>query len=567
VALLILAWTKVSNDQSVPVEMRVTPALLSEPSRALETLARFEEEGLKRFHVPGGLKDLTRLDPKAILPALDLALRLSETGLLQTLDPTDISYSAPYLVLFGSALPPAVASLLIDLADIHSGDTVYTPWDVSGQLSTRAAGRDARVYLETPLASTIPSSISLLAEKPFEVHHADPIRSPSAIESGKPRKFDVAIAFPPMNERYEYDIVPRDLFNRFREPTTSGAVLAVRHLLSQAHRRVVVAVSNSVLFSPGAEQALREELITRGMIEAVIAMPSGLLLASNISFAVMILDPAGGHERIKFINADSPLFRESISKAKCHLVNLKRLEELVANDVVSDEAAIIPNADVLANETQLQVSRYVVPTTTKQLLTFMKSAKTLVLGDIVNTVRPMPTTIDADDSVEALEVGASELPPFGYISTPGRTVFVERQIADKNVSQFLRPLDIVLIIKGSVGKVGIVPQDIPPPGLGGWVAGQSAIVLRSSESAAMDPRALALMLRSPVGQRLLSVHVSGASIPLIPLRELTRMQVLVPTLEAAQHVATALDQESRIQQEIDRLRHEQSEVAKGLWAL
>jgi hypothetical protein len=66
----------------------------------------------------------------------------------------------------------------------------------------------------------------------------------------------------------KYDIVPRDLFNRFREPPTSGAILALKHLLSPAHRRVAVAVSNSVLFSTGAEQALREEVITKGMIEA-----------------------------------------------------------------------------------------------------------------------------------------------------------------------------------------------------------------------------------------------------------------------------------------------------------
>jgi type I restriction enzyme M protein len=180
-------------------------------------------------------------------------------------------------------------------------------------------------YVETPQRSSVASSISLLADKSFEVHQADPIRSPSAIERGMPRLFDIGVAFPPLGERYEGDMAKLDLFGRFPESTSSGAILSVRHLLWQVRKRVVVAVANSLLFSAGAELALREDLIMRGIIEAVIAMPSGLFLINNASFSILILDRAGGHDRIKFINADSPRFREAISKAKCRLVNIKRL--------------------------------------------------------------------------------------------------------------------------------------------------------------------------------------------------------------------------------------------------
>ncbi len=455
---------------------------------------------------------------------------------------------------------------MVELANIRLGDSVYVPWDQSGQLAGRAAQRHAIAYLETPQLSIVPSLVSVLAEKPFEVHHADPIRSPSAVEGGKPRRFDISIAFPPLGQRYDADVAKRDWFGRFPEPTASGAILAIRHLLSQTHRRVVVAIANSLLFSSGAELALREDLIKRGIIEAVIAMPSGLFLTNNVSFAVLILDPAGGHNQIKFINADSLRFREAISKAKCHLVNLKSLKELATNGSVSDDAAIVSNIDVFTQDAQLQVSRYVVPIASRRLRSLMEKAQTASLGDVIKTVRPMPTTAEKENALEALEVGASELTPLGFISTPGRTVSIARQVAEKSVEQFLRPLDVVLIIKGSVGKVGIVPQDVPPPGPGGWVAGQSAIVLRAKTNT-IDPRALALQLRSPFGQELLNGVVSGATIPLIPLRELMRMQVLVPTLDTARRAGDALEEESRIQGEIDRLRRAQAEVAKDLWTL
>jgi hypothetical protein len=43
---------------------------------------------------------------------------------------------------------------------------------------------------------------------------------------------------------------------------------------------------------------------------------------------------------------------------------------------------------------------------------------------------------------------------------------VAASTVEENADRFLRPYDIVLIIKGSVGKVGIVPSDVPEPGPG-----------------------------------------------------------------------------------------------------
>src|SRR6202035_3571025 len=118
---------------------------------------------------------------------------------------------------------------------------------------------------------------------------------------------------------------------------------------------------------------------------------------------------------------------------------------------------IVPNTDVLDQGAQLQVGRYIVPSSTKRLLSLMKSARTVGLGEVTKTIRPMPTATENEDTMEVLEIGVSELPPRGYIDTPGRTVSITRETAEKNAEQFLRPLDIVLIIKGSVGKIGIIP--------------------------------------------------------------------------------------------------------------
>lgn len=127
-------------------------------------------------------------------------------------------------------------------------------------------------------------------------------------------------------------------------------------------------------------------------------------------------------------------------------------------------------------------------------------------------------------------------------------------------------MDIVLIIKGSVGKVGIVPQDVPLPGPGGWAAGQSAIVLRAKDNR-IDPRAMAVQIRSPRGQEVLNFAITGATIQLVPLKMLMKLPIFVPDLQTARQAAEVLGQETKIQYEIDRLRQSRAMLASDLWQL
>ena len=99
---------------------------------------------------------------------------------------------------------------------------------------------------------------------------------------------------------------------------------------------------------------------------------------------------------------------------------------------------------------------------------------------------------------------------------------------EENADQFLRPYDIVPIIKGSVGKVGIVPNDVPEPRHGDRVAGQSAIVLSAGQDL-LAPRAIAVQLRSETGQNVLKLATTGATIQLNPLKMLMQMPVFSRT--------------------------------------
>jgi type I restriction enzyme M protein len=433
-ALIILAWAKLSSSESIPQRLRLDSEVLSDPADALRRWNEMGELNPERYRAFGEAKRLN-IDPMLLRPALHLAIRLTDAGLAGEFGDESLAKLSDRIL--GNDLPPEVATLLLDLADIRPGDTVYAPWDKGGQLSEKAASRKAKAYLETPLPSAIPELVSLLASDAFEVHHADPIRSPSAIEMGKPRKFDVAVAFSPLGMRYEGDTVKRDWLGRLREVTASGAVLSVRHLLSQASRRVVVAVPNSLFFSEGTELSLRLELVEEGIVEAVIAMPSGLLASSNVGFSILVLNPAGGSEKIRFINAEAARFHDAVSKAKHRLVNLTSLVELSSMPSPSDDAATVSKDYVLSKNAQLQVSRYLISQSSRSFESMLDDTNMDFLQDVVNALRPMLTTTKKNDaSIEAQEVGAADLPSFGYITRPDRSVLIDAEIADKNKDNF-----------------------------------------------------------------------------------------------------------------------------------
>lgn len=558
-ALQILVWVKLTKDGVLPQGTGLDDDLISQPGAVLEALNEL------RTRHPQAFMDnrLVQIDLKSLNAALDLALQLSETGVLQGFDTKDVFIDATDAR--HAVPPPALCDLLMLLAKFSQGQSAYIGWDDGGQLASRAANLGASVYLETQRISAIPSIVSLLGPKPYEVVYSDPITAPSAVAGGKPRQFDVALGFPPIGIRYDIEAVEKDWFGRFPERTQSSSVLTLRHLMAQSSRRVVAVVQNSLLFSGGVELAIRKDLLRKGQIEAVIALPPGLLYQTNVAVAILIVDPKGGHQTIKFINADSDRFREreGTSRTRQRLLHVDALADLVDIEGITQDSIQVPTADVMENGALLQVNRYVIPDTGRALQARMAREKTACLGELVEALRPVPIRPATPGPVPAGEIGMADIPVYGYIRSAGREVMVEERMWNR----FLRPNDIVLTVKGSIGRVGIVGEDVPPPGPGGWVANQSTLILRAGGNYSMNPKALYILLRSELGQALLESITAQATIPIIQLAELMRLEVPVPAPAEQERVAYVLEQEAELQRQVETLREQQSHLAADLWRL
>lgn len=568
-ALQLLYWAKISMTEQIEDSLKIQSGNYSyaDPEQLVKIW-----DGLSKISEPlrmaySNSEILSEIQASCVVEAVSRCVKFAERGDLFTFDPTDCLPLTVGRDLGVIGPPPEIARLMLSIAAIEPEESVYIPWDDSFQISAGASKQGANVYMETPLRKPIlPALISLFVGGNVKVACGDPVRDPSAIEGGRLIKFDTSLSFPPMNVRYPHDVTGRDLYGRFKEGTPSGNVLAVWHIMAQTSGRAVIAVPNSLLFSPGSERTLRDDLLNRKLIESVIALPSGLLYHANIPFALIVLNMKEPQNLIRFINAEAEHFRDPITKARAKLIGIEEIVARATGSLTDEFVAEVKTEDVIKNDATFQVNRYVIPESTRNINNFMESSKTMLLGTLVEMIRPIrPTTLE--NGIRVLEVGATDLQEFGFITSPNKEISIDCDTGQRSEFQFLRPFDIVIIVKGSVGKVGIAPEETPPPGEGGWVVGQSAVILRVIKPDVMPPKALAVYLRSPLCQELIRRLPVGATIPLIRNKDLLNFPVIIPPIEKAVEICNILDKQAGIQKEIERLKKQQAELSKQVWTL
>lgn len=567
----LIAWTLLSSDGRIDSSLSIDTLVNSPTDDIPADLAGLEALSEPVGQAMSGLfRAMSTAGMAATRSAVALCRKLQSEGMLEKFSPLEVIPELLADTRTGvTVCPPEFAKLMTLLTQAEQTESAYCAWDDIAQLTGRLLPDVKLVFLETQVFSPLPALMSLFIGGELVTRFGDPVRDPGAVEKGKLKLFDIAVGIPPFGLRIDPKVASNDLFNRFSIPKATWSVLTVQHLLARATRRVVVAVPNSLLFGSGSDRALREELVRAGNVQSVISLPSGMLPGMNIAIAILVLSPEGNLPAVRFVNADSPRFCNYATKSKVILKDSKALAALALGSTPDDNVADVPIADVLANDAQLQVARYVLLPQQRSLRDVLARMPKVPLSDLVETVRP-PITSGADQggAVEIREVAAADLPSHGFIRTTGRSVFLDPEQMNKGRNQFLRPGDIVLVTKGSIGKVGIVPVDAPPPGPGGWVPVQSATVLRVLPGSAIEPKALAMLLRSALGQQLMStIAASGSVIPFISLRELTRLEVPLPPLVDMVRAASILDTENEFQRQIDELRDAQIAVSNDLWRL
>lgn len=558
VILQLLCWRELSQmPDSLPDELRFDAVYQLSTRSLWDVLLELQQCKPQLFQDDSAWRQMR--EPRVLLERIWDCQRFME-GL--KLD--DAGFWAADRLSGCSAIAPGLAEFLLGLLQIKPDQQVYVPWENSGQISTRVARSGAALWVEACRPSFLAELLTLTETNNWTLCVSDPVQSPSALEGGKLRTFDAAVCFPPMGLRYPLEVCEHDLLGRFPEKTVSGVVLHIRHLLAQTHGRIVIAVNNAMLFGSGSERQVREYLISSGYLHAVIGLPRGLCTNTSIPISVLILDTSRRAERVRFVNATADEFIELKPNKHNDLSQLDRLLQLVNSSENCDVAVSATLADITANDFTLEVGRYVLDDSARRLQDNLSRYPLCELGDFFEVIRPRQhSTAGAGVAVSELQI--SDLPLYGYISQASKESLFDLR-SPKSDLYFLQRGDVVVTFKGAIGKIGII-GDSPDTGEGGWLAGQTQAVLRCHQPQLFPPEALVVYLRSDMGQALLASKVVSTTVATIKLSELKQLKIPIPEAVELQRMADCFRQQNQIEQEIQRLRVRQAEIAAEFWAI
>lgn len=505
-----------------PLKLNISDNSLAQ---ALENLSQFKQEEISQFRITEDILDIFREEGEFLIPA-------------------------------------ELIKLMIQLADIDKGDEIYCPYDSVAKFALEIIKKGGHPYLE--ILGNIPLIylLNILNEVDIQVSYSHPLDAPTQNESLEPKQHKLTICISPPGVKYNETFISQQSSLPFKS-WIDRDVYALERLLARSKNRAIILLNHTLLLSEKAEE-FRESLVGRNIVETVISLPSGIIPYVIPQFSIVVFNKSKKNDNIRFVDGANDLFsvRENhqpklVKWQSLYNVSRSDADEIIVIDVSKEK--------VLENKSSLDVAQYIYSSEEKKVQQLLSTKITKTLTEVANIISPLSNTHIRNNSskkIKAKEITIDQFPDYGYLFPPTKEV---ETINYKQNKHFLRPYDIVIVTKGSVGKVGIVSPNVPPIGEGGWVVNQSYFILRARlEISAIS---LYMYLISEVGQTAISRLVSKATRPLIRLGELKELPILLPTTQESQDIETTFHRMVKINCLTSKLAEKQKQLHKKHWSI
>lgn len=323
----------------------------------------------------------------------------------------------------------------------------------------------------------------------------------------------------------------------------------VEEMLNRVKGRFAVIVPMRLSISSIRQDlVLREKITESKRLKAVISLPAGFLVGTAIYTQALVFDSAdSNHESVSFIDLKSKDYiEEGKSGRKLVNLNLKAKDEIenVLADKKNTSSIKVSLSEIKNNENSFDIGRYIAA---RESAKSLEGIETVNLENVVEIYRAQASVKDSDGD-KYYEISASDINPLGIIETPKKEIVLNKD--NRALKNLVHKGDIVLAIKGSTGKVGLVEAEHD-----NWLAGQSFVILRLKDKA-WTPEFLFWQLNSKRIKKQLGLLSTGGFIQLLKISDVKGLKLIPPTTEILQKVHDANIRRSEILQKIKALQAE-----------
>jgi len=319
------------------------------------------------------------------------------------------------------------------------------------------------------------------------------------------------------------------------------------HLLNAGYKKVVVLVPNAYLTGGrglGNSQNVFQHCVSMGLT-GVIQLPAGVIGASHEAYSILEFEPGARSTKIDFRNID--FGKESdparlYQKADRGFGLPMRRNELNLSSITSEGGMPQASRNIRSVDDVLSrgLSHQTRSKRSAQLVSFEASRfieqkgfqdlypqlQFIPLSELVKKYRiqHMQSALP-EEGIEYLEIGGNDIGPFGNIEG-GTKKYIDKKISGARLEKArLKPGDIFLCIRGSVGKVCLMGSagDIPT------VPNQSFVKLsfkKNPKENEINPELLFWWLNSAQCRELLASKALSQGVPRLSISDVE--DLLVP---------------------------------------
>ncbi len=320
--------------------------------------------------------------------------------------------------------PREVERLIMRILKPHTKDHVYDPTVGSGgflleayqYLRDKDGEQKARsLYLygqEVNISTYAIAKINMFLHglDGADIRRGDTIANPQfTTNAGTLQKFDIVVAnFPYSIKEWPYERFKNDKYGRhdgYETPPNKNADYAfLLHIIASMNEngRAGVVVPHGVLFRGNTEARIREQILSKDLVEAVVALPPKLFYGTGIPAAVIIFNKnkePSRKNKIIVVDAENE-YESGKNQNRLRIQDIEKISNTIDEfKTVERYAEVVSIEDLEKNDFNLNVSRYV-DTSEKQENIDVNS----VISDI-SALREKSQKLDAELDARLKELG------------------------------------------------------------------------------------------------------------------------------------------------------------------